>query len=34
VLIQTVDFDVEFIIANDASSDNSHEIILDAISKE
>jgi glycosyltransferase involved in cell wall biosynthesis len=33
VLIQDFDFDIEFIIANDASSDNSHQIILDAISK-
>jgi glycosyltransferase involved in cell wall biosynthesis len=33
VLIQDVDFDVEFIISNDASSDNSHKVILDAISK-
>jgi glycosyltransferase involved in cell wall biosynthesis len=33
VLIQDFDFDVELIIANDASSDNSHQIILDVLSK-
>ncbi|MFT4848795.1 MAG: glycosyltransferase involved in cell wall biosynthesis [Sediminicola sp.] len=34
VLSQDFNFDIEYIIANDQSSDNSHQVILDAISKE